>query len=216
MERVEGIEPSCAAWKAAVLPLNYTRHRRRESYRAILPCQSTAASLRTVNSLLLSGGRVLDPANRFDASADVLILNGKIAAVGQDAAAQAPRDVENLDASGLVVCPGLIDLHVHLREPGQTLKETIASGTAAAARGGFTSLVCMPNTSPSIDNAGTVALIHERAARDGAVNLFVAGAISKGIAGEERAPIGGTPCRQETRAEAVAGESVGGAAARTR
>lgn len=144
-----------------------------------------------MNALLLSGGRVIDPANHLDAPADVLIVNGKIATVGPDATAQAPADLEKFDASGLVVCPGLIDLHVHLREPGQTQKESIATGTAAAARGGFTSLVCMPNTAPAIDNAGTVALIHERAARDGIVNVFVAGAISKGIAGEELAPIGG-------------------------
>lgn len=143
-----------------------------------------------MNSLLLTGGRVIDPANRLDTSADVLILKGKIAAVGKDAAAQAPRDIEKFDANGLVVSPGLIDLHVHLREPGQTAKENIATGTAAAARGGFTSLVCMPNTSPTIDNAGTVALIHERAAQHGAVNLFVAGAITKNIAGEELASIG--------------------------
>ncbi len=143
-----------------------------------------------MNSLLLTGGRVIDPANRLDVSTDLLILNGKIAAVGKDAVQKAPREIEKLDARGLVVCPGLIDLHVHLREPGQTQKETIATGTAAAARGGFTSLVCMPNTSPAIDNAGTVALIHERAARDGIVNVFVAGAISKSIAGEELASIG--------------------------
>src|SRR5581483_31920 len=91
---------------------------------------------------------------------------------------------------GLVVCPGLIDLHVHLREPGQTAKENIATGTASAARGGFTTIVCMPNTSPAIDNAGTVALIHERAKSVGVVNLYVAGAITKNIAGEELAPIG--------------------------
>ena len=144
-----------------------------------------------MNSLLLTGGRVIDPANRIDSTTDVLILDGKIAAVGQDAAKQAPQDIDNFDAKGLVVCPGLIDLHVHLREPGQTAKETIATGTAAAARGGFTSVVCMPNTSPSIDNAGTVALIHDRAKRDGIVNVFVAGAITKNIAGEELAPIGG-------------------------
>jgi dihydroorotase len=143
-----------------------------------------------VNSLLLSGGRVVDPANRLDSVADVLILNGKIAAIGPDARQQTPRDLEQLDANGLVVCPGLIDLHVHLREPGQTPKESIATGTVAAARGGFTSVVCMPNTAPAIDNAGTVALIHERAARDGVVNVFVAGAISKNLAGEELAPIG--------------------------
>jgi dihydroorotase len=143
-----------------------------------------------MNSLLLTGGRVIDPANRHDAIADLLILNGKIAAVGAEAAKLSPPGVEKFDAKGLVVCPGLIDLHVHLREPGQTAKETIATGTAAAARGGFTSVVCMPNTSPSIDNAGTVALIHERAKSQGVVNVFVSGAITKGIAGEELAPIG--------------------------
>jgi len=144
-----------------------------------------------MNSLLLTGGRVIDPANRLDSTTDLLIQNGKIAVVGLDAAKQAPADIEKFDASGLVVCPGLIDLHVHLREPGQTAKENIATGTAAAAHGGFTSLVCMPNTSPAIDNAGTVALIHQRAKRDGLVNVFVTGAITKGIAGEELAPIGG-------------------------
>ena len=144
-----------------------------------------------MNSLLLTGGRVIDPANRLDSTTDLLILNGKIAAVGKDAAKQASADIEKLDASGLVVCPGLIDLHVHLREPGQTAKENIATGTAAAARGGFTSIVCMPNTSPAIDNSGTVALIHENAKRDGLVNVYVTGAITKGIAGEELAPIGG-------------------------
>jgi dihydroorotase len=143
-----------------------------------------------MSSLLLTGGRVIDPANRLDAPADVLIRDGKIAAVGMDAATRATPDTERLDAAGLVICPGLIDLHVHLREPGQSAKETIATGTQAAARGGFTTLVCMPNTSPAIDNAGTVALIRDKASRDGVVNVFVAGAITKGIAGEELAPIG--------------------------
>lgn len=143
-----------------------------------------------MNSLLLTGGRVVDPANSFDATADLLAINGKIVALGPDATSLAPADIERMDVSGLVVCPGLIDLHVHLREPGQTQKETIATGTAAAARGGFTTLVCMPNTAPAIDNSGTVALIHERATQQGVVNVFVAGAITKNIAGEELAPIG--------------------------
>ena len=142
-----------------------------------------------MNSLLLTGGRVIDPANHFDAIADVLVLNGKISAIGKQLSA--PAGVENFDATGKIVSPGLIDLHVHFREPGQTAKENIASGTAAAARGGFTSVVCMPNTSPAIDSAGTVALIRERAEREGLVNVFVAGAITKNIAGEELAPIGG-------------------------
>lgn len=143
-----------------------------------------------MNSLLLAGGRVIDPANHSDFLADVLIRDGKIAAVGPGAGAQADPNTEHLDVTGLVVCPGLIDLHVHLREPGQAAKETIATGTAAAARGGFTSVVCMPNTSPAIDNSGTVALIHDVALRQGMVNVFVAGAISRNLAGEELAPIG--------------------------
>src|SRR5438105_10673686 len=136
-----------------------------------------------MNSLLLTGGRVIDPANRLDSVVDVLITDGKISAVGPGAA-NVPAECERMEVNGLVVCPGLIDLHVHLREPGQGAKETIATGTAAAARGGFTTLVCMPNTSPAIDNSGTVALIHERARSEAVVNIFVAGAITKNIAGE--------------------------------
>src|SRR4051812_45814861 len=143
-----------------------------------------------MNSLLLTGGRVVDPANNLDAVADVLLVAGKIADIGSGLASKAPADCERMDVSGHVVCPGLIDLHVHLREPGQGAKETIATGTASAARGGFTSVVCMPNTAPTIDNSGTVALIRERAAREGIVNVFVTGAITKNIAGEELASIG--------------------------
>jgi dihydroorotase len=145
--------------------------------------------LAPMNSLLLTGGRVVDPANHFDSPADLLIIDGKISGVGKNLSA--PKDAERFDAKGKIVCPGLIDLHVHLREPGQTAKENLGTGTAAAARGGFTSVVCMPNTSPAIDTAGTVALIRERAAREGVVNVFVTGAITKNIAGEELAPIGG-------------------------
>ncbi len=143
-----------------------------------------------MNSLLLTGGHIIDPANKINGVADLLLLDGKIAAVGADAKKKAPKDVEAFDAKGAIVSPGLIDLHAHLREPGQTAKENIETGTASAARGGFTSVVCMPNTSPSIDNPGTVALIRERAERSGSVNVFIAGAITKGIAGEELAPIG--------------------------
>jgi dihydroorotase len=141
-----------------------------------------------MSSLLLTGGRVIDPAQQFDAVADVLLVDGKVVAVERDT--HAPAGTQRLDVSGLVVCPGLIDLHVHLREPGQSAKETISTGTRAAAQGGFTSLVCMPNTSPAIDNPAAVALIHEKAEREACVNVFVAGAITKGIAGEELAPIG--------------------------
>src|SRR5947208_1366524 len=136
-----------------------------------------------VTSWLLTGGRVIDPASKLDQVADLLIVAGKVSAIGKDAAAKAPKDVTKLDLKGLVVCPGLIDLHVHLREPGQSAKETIATGTRAAARGGFTSVVCMPNTSPAVDNPAAVSLIHEIAAGQGVVNVFVAGAISRNIAG---------------------------------
>jgi dihydroorotase len=143
-----------------------------------------------MNSMLLTGGRVIDPANGFDGVADVLVVQGKIAALGPNLAPSSSEKVPRFEAKGLVVCPGLIDLHAHLREPGQSAKETIATGTASAAQGGFTSVVCMPNTSPAIDNAGTVAFIRERAERESKINVFVAGAITKNIAGEELAPIG--------------------------
>jgi dihydroorotase len=151
-----------------------------------------------MSDLLIFGGRVLDPANSFDAVADVLLRDGKIAAIGeeakklseQQAGGTAAARCEHFDARGKIVCPGLIDLHVHLREPGQSAKETLATGTRAAARGGFTTIVCMPNTSPSIDNPAAVALVKEKAEREGVVNVFVAGAITKDIAGEELAPIG--------------------------
>jgi dihydroorotase len=143
-----------------------------------------------MNSLLLQGGRVVAPGEGLDAVLDVLIQDGKVAAIGAEAAASAKPDAEKLNVSGLVVTPGLIDLHVHLREPGQSAKETIATGTAAAARGGFTSIVCMPNTSPAIDNSGTVALIRERSRSEGLVNVFVTGAITRNIEGEELASIG--------------------------
>jgi dihydroorotase len=143
-----------------------------------------------MKSLLLTNGRIIDPANRYDAVSDLLIVDGTIAALGSEAAVKAPADVGRLDVTGYVVCPGLIDSHVHLREPGQASKETIATGTEAAARGGFTSVVCMPNTAPAIENAGTVALIREKAAREGRVHVFVSGAITKNIAGEELTSIG--------------------------
>ncbi len=133
---------------------------------------------------------MVDPGRSFDAVAEVLILDGKIARVESGGGISPPGDTPELDVTGCVVCPGLIDLHVHLREPGQSAKESIATGTEAAARGGFTTVVCMPNTSPALDNPSSVALVRERAAQEGRVNVLVAGAISKGIAGEELAAIG--------------------------
>ncbi len=142
-----------------------------------------------MSSLLISGGHVIDPANQLDGPADVLLTNGKIAAIGADATSQA-GDAERIDAAGKVVSPGLIDLHVHLREPGQSAKESIETGTRSAAKGGFTTVVCMPNTTPTIDSPGTVALVREKAEKTAIVNVFITGAITKGIAGEELAPIG--------------------------
>ena len=143
-----------------------------------------------MNAMLLLGGRVIDPANGVDTVADVLLSDGKVACVGPDAKDRAPKEVVKLAVGGLIVCPGLIDSHVHFREPGQTSKETIATGTLAAARGGFTTVVCMPNTSPPIDSPASVALVKERAERQAAVNVFVTGTITKDLAGEELAPIG--------------------------
>ncbi len=143
-----------------------------------------------MNSLLLLQGRVIDASQGLDAVTDLLIRGGEVAALGADAATQAPPNAQRFDVAGKVVCPGLIDLHVHLREPGQSGKETIATGTAAAAKGGFTSVICMPNTVPPIDSPSAVALVHERVASEGQVNVFVAGAISKGLAGEELGPMG--------------------------
>lgn len=139
-----------------------------------------------MNSILLKNGRVICTATGRDETADLLALDGRIAPPGTPA----PENIPVLDCTGLVIAPGLIDIHVHLREPGQSAKETIATGTAAAAAGGFTSVVCMPNTSPAIDNSSVVRWIQDRAAEVGRANVFVAGAITKNIAGEELAPIG--------------------------
>ena len=141
-----------------------------------------------MSAILLKNGRVIDPANKRDALGDVLIVDGKIAPLTELSASAAK--LETIDCTGLVVAPGLIDLHVHLREPGQSAKETIATGTACAAAGGFTSVVCMPNTSPSVDSASVVTWILEKAKTDALVNVFPTGALTKGIAGEELAPIG--------------------------
>ena len=141
--------------------------------------------------ILIEGGRVIDPSNRVDAVLDVLIEDGRIAAVGPPRSARdaAPPD-RVLDARGKVVCPGFVDLHVHLREPGREDKETIATGTRAAARGGFTSVCCMPNTHPVNDNQSVTEFILDRAKREGSVNVFPVGAVTKGQQGEALAEIG--------------------------
>src|SRR6202167_2419651 len=137
--------------------------------------------------LLIRNGRVIDPASATDKPADVLIQDGVISAVG--AGIQAPG-AEILDATGLIVTPGFIDMHVHLREPGFEHAETIETGARAAAAGGFTSICCMPNTLPVNDNATVTSYIVERARKLAVTNVFPIGAITKNSAGEELSAIG--------------------------
>jgi dihydroorotase len=141
-----------------------------------------------MKAIIIRNGRIIDPANRRDEVADLLIVDGRIAEKS-DVRGQR-SEVEEIDAKGLIVAPGLIDMHVHLREPGFSHKETIESGARAAAAGGFTTIVCMPNTSPVPDNPGTIAWIKNRASANARVNVLPTGAISKNLAGEELAPIG--------------------------
>jgi dihydroorotase len=136
---------------------------------------------------IIRNGRIVDPANRRDEIADLFLEGGNVVAALSEI--HDPK-VEIIDATGLVVAPGLIDIHVHLREPGFGWKETIETGAKAAAAGGFTTLVCMPNTSPAADNPSTIAWIKDRAAEVSGVHILPTGAISKNLAGEELAPIG--------------------------
>mgnify|MGYP001188896886 CR=1 FL=1 len=164
--------------------------------------------------LLLKGGRVIDPANNVDAVLDVLIEDGRIAAVGSvrhdedmranaDANADADTDtgvclgagthaasITTADCRGKLVCPGFIDLHAHLREPGYEYKEDISSGSHAAAAGGFTTICCMPNTDPVIDNGAVAGFVRRRAQEVGLVNVLPIGAITKKQAGDELAEMG--------------------------
>jgi dihydroorotase len=136
---------------------------------------------------LLKGGRVIDPANGIDASYDVLIDGDRIARVGRDLPVNGATVVEI--PTGFVVCPGFIDMHVHLREPGQEHKETVATGTSSAVAGGFTAVACMPNTSPVNDNANVTSLILAKAAEAGLARVYPIGAVSKGSKGELLADI---------------------------
>ncbi len=136
--------------------------------------------------LLLKNGRVVDPAAGLDDALDVLVEDGKVSRIGTRIPA---RGAEVLDLSGLVVCPGFIDLHVHLREPGQEWKETVATGTAAAAAGGFTGVACMPNTVPPNDNRSVTEFIVSQA-NGAAARVYPIGCVSKGQKGEELAEMG--------------------------
>jgi len=140
-----------------------------------------------MSKLLLKGGRIVDPARGVDETADLLIDDGIIAGHGTDLDADG---AEVIDAAGLIVAPGFIDMHVHLREPGQEYKEDVQSGTAAAAAGGFTGVACMPNTSPVNDHRSVTELIVERADEYGAVPVYPIGCVSVGQQGEALAEIG--------------------------
>ncbi len=140
-------------------------------------------------SLLLAGGRVLDPASGLDTTADLLIEDGRIAAIESTPGKLDGRAAERVEVEGLLVCPGLVDPHVHLREPGQGAKETIETGTASAAAGGFTTVCCMPNTSPALDSADQVEWVSMKAREKASCRVFVAAAATLGREGLVLAPM---------------------------
>jgi dihydroorotase len=137
--------------------------------------------------LLIKNGTIVDPANKKDEKADILINNGKIEKIAKSIT---DKDAEIIDASNMLVLPGFIDMHVHFREPGFEYKETIESGSRAAAKGGFTTVACMPNTDPPIDNQAMVEFINMKSKQVGLIDVKAIGTITKGRAGMELAPIG--------------------------
>ncbi|SVB93510.1 uncharacterized protein METZ01_LOCUS246364, partial [marine metagenome] len=138
------------------------------------------------DSILIKGGRVIDPSQGLDAIGDVLITNGKMVSAGTVIDA-VPKDYTVIDASGLVVTPGFIDLHVHLREPGQEDKETVATGALAAVRGGFTTICAMPNTEPPMDNAAVIRQVLDAASQAGLAHVLPIGCATRGRKGKELA-----------------------------
>jgi dihydroorotase len=143
-----------------------------------------------MKSLLIKGGQIIDPSQGLELTGSLLISEGKISWLGKGEETPPQAGYEILNAKGLIVCPGLIDLHCHLRQPGDEEKETIASGTAAAARGGFTTVCCMPNTSPPLDNQTTIEFIKSKSASEGVVRVLPIGCISKGRKGETLSEMG--------------------------
>lgn len=140
--------------------------------------------------ILIKGGRVIDPENNIDKVTDIFIDKGVIEEIGDDLELEGIIDMEVIDAAGKIVSPGLVDMHCHLRDPGQEYKEDIETGTRSAAMGGITSVACMPNTSPVIDNEAVVTYVKTKAEKVGYVNVYPIGAISKGLEGKELAEIG--------------------------
>lgn len=139
-------------------------------------------------NLLIKGGRVIDPSQNLDDALDVLVENGVVKEIGKSLTA--PSDAKIIDASGKYVVPGLIDMHVHLRDPGLEYKEDIVSGTRAAVSGGFTSVCCMPNTKPTIDNKAVASYIINKAKTEGSCNVFPVGSITYGLSGDRMAEMG--------------------------
>jgi dihydroorotase len=140
--------------------------------------------------ILIKNGRVIDPANSIDKKCDVLVVQGKIAQVDKIERHAAETSLQVIDATGKLVVPGLIDIHVHFREPGDEEEETIASGSAAAVAAGFTSVVCMPNTNPVVENETDVEYIHRKARQARKTHVYTMGAVTKGLAGVELAEMG--------------------------
>jgi len=136
-------------------------------------------------SILIKGGRVVDPVNKIDAVLDILIENNKIARVANDIKTQADSII---DAAGKIVGPGIVDMHVHLRQPGREDKETVSTATAAAAKGGVTTVLAMPNTSPPMDCAENIKLLKGIISKDAKINVLVCGSITKGRLGKELSP----------------------------
>jgi dihydroorotase len=139
---------------------------------------------------LIKGGRVIDPETSVDGVTDILVEDGKIASIGKPKAKRTKSKAEVIDASGRIVTPGLIDMHVHLREPGHEYKETVATGCLAAAHGGFTAICCMPNTDPVNDNQSVTDYILKKARIADTVRVYPVGAISRGLRGESLSDFG--------------------------
>src|SRR6267143_2995569 len=177
---------SLCAWLFSISAVGFQHERQ---------LQASSLCSPTMSAMIIRNGRVVDPANRRDEIADLYVADGVVVGSKSEIREKSTRrggksQIEEIDAKDLIVAPGLIDMHVHLREPGFSHKETIESGARAAAAGGFTTIVCMPNTLPPADNPSTIAWIKDRAAETACVNVLPTGAISKNIAGEELALIG--------------------------
>jgi len=143
-----------------------------------------------MKSLLIKGGNIIDPAHGIDNTGSLIITDGKISWMGESGVTPPQGYCEVIDAEGLTVCPGFIDLHCHLRQPGFEEKETIATGTLAAARGGFTTVCCMPNTNPPLDNHSTIDYVKSKAVKEGIIRVLPIGCISRDRKGQELAELG--------------------------